>query len=99
MRFGLSEQELEYLMQSVVLPLKQQHTAQVYIFGSRARGSHQRFSDIDLLVDSPSDLAKEIGEIAEALEASNFPYKVDLVENRHLAEAYRTSVERDKIAL
>lgn len=65
------------------------------------------FSDVDLLV-SPATSGSAagartaralIGAIRERLEESRFPYKVDLVYEPDLAEAYREAVTRERIAL
>lgn len=96
MKFGLNEDQYRFILQQVVQPLEKQG-ARVWCFGSRARGDHNPFSDLDLLVESEQALTDVVGSMQEQLEESNFPYKVDLVESRHLAQAYRTSCERDKV--
>ena len=73
--------------------------ATLFLFGSRARGDHQKFSDLDILVVSKEDPSQLMREISERLEESNFPYKVELVWDQNLAESYRASVERDIILL
>lgn len=98
MKFGLTDIELAYLHKAVITPLKRLG-AKVYIFGSRARGNHRRFSDVDILVDSPADLSSAIGPIVEEIEESNFPYKIDLVEDHSIADSYRSSIYRDRITL
>lgn len=95
MKFGLTDREYKDLAKLVIDPLKNTG-ARVYVFGSRARGTHQRFSDIDILVESSQDLSKVLGQISEALEQSNFPYKIDLVEERNLAPSYVPYVKADR---
>ena len=98
MKFGLSDKEYQLLDQIVFTPLKAAG-ATIFIFGSRARGSHHRYSDIDILTQSDSDLSRLISQLIDNIEASNFPYKVDIVEERHLADSYKASVRRDKISV
>ena len=98
MMYGLTAPQFQFLSEFVLTPLNNKG-AKVYLFGSRARGDHQKFSDIDLLVESQSDLKSLIGSLSEVLEASNFPFKVDIVEDHQLAESYRPSVEKDKVLL
>ncbi len=95
MRYGLSDDEFAFLERVVVGPLRDAG-ADVYIFGSRARGDHQKFSDIDLLIDAPTDLSALTSSLSEQLEQSNFPFKVDLVSVRDLAPSYQPSVLRDR---
>ncbi len=45
----------------------------INIFGSRARGDYQKFSDIDILIEASHDLGREISQVAEVLENSNWP--------------------------
>ncbi len=98
MKYGLTNTELAYLDKAVITPLKMLG-ATVYIFGSRARGDHRRFSDVDILVDSLADLSSTISSIIEEMEESNFPYKIDLVDDRSVADSYRSSIYRDRITL
>jgi len=98
MKFGLSEQQYNYIQGIVVLPLKSKG-ASVWVFGSRARGDHSQFSDLDLMVESTEDISMQVSSIQETLENGNFPYKVDLVQNKDFAESYRGTFEKDKVEL
>lgn len=95
MMFGLSPAEYQYIVDTVVAPLEAQG-ALVFCYGSRARGDHQRFSDLDLMVEATQDLAPLISHLQEQLSNSNFPYKVDLVELRQFADSYKPGYERDR---
>jgi predicted nucleotidyltransferase len=85
--FGLTTDEHAFIGSRVVKPLAK-NGARVYCFGSRARGTHKQFSDLDLMVEADHDCSALIGELQEQLTESNFPYKVDLVEFQHYAQAY-----------
>jgi len=95
MMFGLSPPQYDYILQTVVIPLGQ-HGAQVWCFGSRARGDHKPFSDLDLMVESPKDLTQEMNQIKEQLESGNFPYKVDLVQLSDFAATYLDNYQSEK---
>jgi len=45
----------------------------VSIFGSRAKGTHSRYSDVDLLIESESLPADALSRITEGLEESSLP--------------------------
>ena len=79
-------------------PLKNQG-ATVWVFGSRARGDYQVFSDLDLMVSAKNDVSAHISKIQEVLEQENFPFKVDIVESKNFAESYRNNFDRDKVQL
>jgi uncharacterized protein len=94
MKISLTEDELKFIKDRVVKPLKK-HGADIYVFGSRAKGTCSKFSDLDLLVRSKTvnqDLRKEIAKVSEFLMESNFPYKVDLVVEDDLAQSYRDDI-------
>lgn len=55
--------------------------ARVAIFGSRATGRARPFSDVDLLVLEPQQLTvPQRCALQDALEASDLPFRVDVVE-------------------
>ncbi len=99
--FGLTTQELELLESLLVLPLKQ-IGALVWVFGSRARGDHQKFSDLDIMYDIPNNVLLPqglISRIKEALEESRLQVKVDLVKQTDLAQSYLEGALKDRIRL
>ena len=99
MKFGLTDEQYEYIQKVVVAPL-QKRNLEVWCFGSRARGDFQKFSDLDLLIEGQcDDLQRIVSQIKETLETSNFHYKVDIIIEEELAESYAESVARDKIII
>ena len=97
MRFGLSARDWKIIEDVLVSPIKM-HGGRVWIFGSRARGSHRAFSDLDVLFSVSTPLPSgELYLIKTALEESNLPMKVDLVDERDLAEAYRAQILAERI--
>jgi len=96
MRFGLSQDEYELLENLVVKPLRERG-AVVWCFGSRARGTQHKFSDIDLMVDTTTDLSPLIAQLVEDIVESHFPYKVDIVQRIDFAQSYLSGYERDKV--
>lgn len=70
--------------------------AKVWLFGSRAHGGARRFSDIDVGVLPLRPLPPGLlGAIREALEESNVPYDVDLVDLSRAGSSLRERVERE----
>lgn len=98
MRFGLSERDWEALHALVLRPLTSAG-AKVWIFGSRARGNHKKFSDIDILFELTPPNPALLGVIREAAENSNLPYKVDVVPLNEMAASYLPGVMKDRIPL
>lgn len=95
MKFGLTDSQFKFVLESVVLPLESRG-GRVWCYGSRARADHQPFSDLDLMVESDSNLSKEIFKIQEDLRNSNFPFKVDLVPYSEFADSYKPGYQNDK---
>jgi|ERR1051325_3048610 predicted nucleotidyltransferase len=59
------------------------HDAEVWLFGSCARGEVMQHSDIDIAILPRNDLAAGFfPELAERIEESEIPYDVDLVDLR-----------------
>jgi predicted nucleotidyltransferase len=99
MKFGLSERDWTLLSKIFIEPLQEMRT-QAWVFGSRARGDHRPFSDLDILVSDSQDLSKEkIRRIQEELEESQISIKVDIVLEKDLADEYRNSVMQDRKVL
>lgn len=96
MKFGLTTDQYQFVVETVVGPLRKQG-AKVYCYGSRARGEQQEFSDLDLMVESPDDLSRQIAVFCEDLTSSNFPYKVDLVEFSQFADTYKPGYFKDRV--
>jgi len=96
-RFGLSEPHWQTLERIVFDPLRNANCVS-WIFGSRARGDHRPFSDLDVLI-SGSPPPPLLAQIREDLEESTLPIHVDLVLENELADSYRDSAQRDRVAL
>ncbi len=51
----------------------------LFLFGSRARGDHSRFSDVDLGIYKKKNLDLKMSLLREILENSNLPFKLAIV--------------------
>jgi predicted nucleotidyltransferase len=101
MNFGLSELEFKILDDILLKPLKNKG-AKVWIFGSRARGTQKPFSDIDIMYAISSNIVLPDGflfEIKEKLDDSNLPFKVDLVDEKEIAQSYKPGALKDRIEI
>lgn len=71
----------------------------VYLHGSRAKGNHRQFSDIDIALEGgagPLDPAL-LAEIREALAESHIPYTADVVDLATTDQRFRDRVRREGI--
>lgn len=72
--------------------------ADVYLFGSWARGDARRTSDIDVAVLPKDDLPWIVlTRLREALEESSIPYPVEVVDLREVAPQFRARVLEEGI--
>lgn len=100
MKFGLNDQQYQQFLDIVAHPLKKLNCT-VYVFGSRVTSNYHPFSDIDVLYSIPDDanFSREIYTIKENIEESNFPIKVDLVNEAELATSYKNSVFSHRVQI
>ncbi len=73
--FGLKEEE-EQLLKSIFS--KYDSLNKVIVYGSRAKGTFNERSDIDLVITESNIERPLIGQIISEINNSNFPYLVDL---------------------
>lgn len=98
MRFGLKPDEHDYITKNIINPLIKLNL-KVFCFGSRARGTHAKFSDLDLMIEGPKTLEAEKlkSSLQERLSQENFPYKVDLVFFEEYAKTYHETYFKDRV--
>ena len=96
MKFGLAQEDFDFIQKH--LEKLRNQKAKIWCFGSRARGDHRPFSDLDLMVESEADLTKEIAEVKEVFEESRLPIKIDIVDLKSFAQSYRPGFEKDKVS-
>ena len=69
-----------------------------YAFGSRAKGSEKKFSDLDLcFFDNIS--FRELSKIAEGFEESDLPFKVDVVNWNKCKETFQDLIKNDLVCI
>jgi type I restriction enzyme S subunit len=73
---------------------------EVWAFGSRARRTAKRYSDLDLAIisDTPLPLRTEAA-MAEDFSDSDLPWRVDIVDWATTSPAFRAIIEADRVVL
>ena len=67
--------------------------AEVWVFGSRAKGTAWRYSDLDLAVVRTEPLGYGLSDaLREAFEESDLPFTVDFVEWPRISEQFREAI-------
>ncbi len=67
-------------------------------FRSRT-GSSRPQSDLDLVVFATPDQRRQVGDLREAFEESNLPFRVDLFVWDDVPDSFRTRIETEHVAL
>ena len=72
--------------------------AKIYLFGSRVRKIHAQWSDIDIALDTGKHIDHAaLDEVKSVLQATNMPYKVDVVDFNGVSEQMRDSITKERI--
>jgi len=72
--------------------------AKIYLFGSRARGTHSDRSDIDLAIDEGKAIRpRRIGEANNMFAESNIPYSIDVVDMHSISEKMKELILKEGI--
>jgi predicted nucleotidyltransferase len=76
------------------------HGANVWVFGSRARGQPRRYSDLDLAIDAGRPLTPdEAAMLREAFEESDLPWRVDIVDWHSIDDRFRRAITPQMLPL
>ncbi len=91
------ERAIEELRRMVLAALGE-HDAEVWLFGSCARGQVRQHSDIDIAILPRDNLAPSFFAVLAAdIEESTVPFDVDLVDLRHADPALVDEVRREGV--
>ena len=75
-------------------------TNEVWVFGSRVKGTAKPYSDLDLAVIANKPLSiHDYAELKEAFDESDLPYRVDIVDWAATSESFKNIIRLDKIVV
>ena len=85
-------------LQRMVLAALGEHDAEVWLFGSCARGEALQHSDIDIAILPRDELPSGFfSNLADSAEESSIPYDVDIVDLRRAAPTLVDEVRREGV--
>ena len=91
------KQSIDELRQLVLAALGE-HDAEVWLFGSCARGEALQHSDIDIAILPRDELPSAFfSDLAEGVEESSIPYDVDIVDLRSATATLIDEVRREGV--
>ena len=84
-----------------VLALLRRHLpgTAAWVYGSRAKWTSRLQSDLDLVVFATSEQQRQVGDLREAFEESNLPFRVDLFVWDDVPESFRKQIEAEHVVL
>lgn len=88
------DKEILFFLLSKYLP----HTT-IWAYGSRVTGNSRPWSDLDLVIFPAAEEKRSISLLKEALEESNLPFRVDLLEWDSLPENFKINISASPTAL
>lgn len=72
--------------------------AKIYLFGSRAKNTHNERSDIDIAIDAGRPMTLiEKGQINSMIDALNIPQNTDIVDFNRVPQALKDNILKDGI--
>ncbi len=73
----------------------------ILLFGSRATGTAQRFSDIDIAIDYGGSVLppKKLADAKQNFIESDLPYTVDLIDFNAVDSSFKAKIKKEAINL
>jgi predicted nucleotidyltransferase len=88
---------LDKVKSQILDSLKDENTT-IILFGSRARGDFNKFSDIDIGLLPHDELDnKKITLLKDLLENMNIPYTIDIIDLSKVSDTFRQKALKEKI--
>jgi predicted nucleotidyltransferase len=97
MNDGINIDSKNKIISQVKKNLGNTKSPKLYLYGSRAKGNHRKYSDIDLLIIAVSYDRSSLSKID--FSDLDIPYKVDLVLEPDLFEEYKSEIVSHMILL
>ena len=97
-------QNLEYIYMDpddlqILQDILKKYPYTIYAFGSRVKGTNQKFSDLDLCVIDDTMSQSTISDLKEDLEDSNLPFTVDVTSWLMMNEDFQKLIEKDLVQI
>jgi predicted nucleotidyltransferase len=85
-------------IKDIVLDALAGYSVTVYLFGSRARGTARRASDVDIAVEAHRPLPPGVlARLRDTLEESTVPYRVEILDLASAGDALRRRVKQEGV--
>jgi predicted nucleotidyltransferase len=95
---SLSESKVQKYIERIVNELKNYNPRKIILFGSRAKGTYKKGSDIDIAVDIDLDF-REKRKLKEKIDTLSGLYTVDLIFLPEVGEDFKKRVLKEGVIL
>jgi len=90
--------QLEEKHWNIIQQILSKYPYKFYIYGSRAKGTARKFSDLDLCYQEEVPLSV-ISRLREEFTESNLPFEVELVNWKHMRPIFQEMVKQDLVLI
>ena len=95
--FGFTPEELKSIKNLFQKHFGDLPDAKIYLFGSRSKGTHKKYSDVDLAVKTKAkEISKRIALFKASWEETKIPYKVDITSWKDIYKPYLQDIRKTK---
>ncbi len=95
--YGIPKEKLEKILSEIVKTVEPE---KVFLFGSRAKGTYRKGSDIDIGIEGGRELThREERKLKERIEEISGIYMVDLIFLRKTEDGFKNLVEETGVIL
>lgn len=95
--FGLEAAQLNYIKNELTHSIKNKSKSAVFVFGSRSRGDHSKYSDLDIWIESTPPISlSELEQLKEIFSESDLPIKIDITTPELCLPEYKKNILSEK---
>jgi predicted nucleotidyltransferase len=80
-------------VRKLILKYLESYSVCVYLYGSRAKGTDRKTSDVDIAILPVKPIPEYLlAELRERLEESNIPYEVEIIDLSKVSNEFRQAI-------
>lgn len=87
---------LEDKHRQIIQKILNKYPYDFYAFGSRVKGTHRPFSDLDLCLLTSIPILEK-AQLQEDFDESDLPFKVDMIQWDDISEDFRQMIKSDLV--
>lgn len=98
--FGLEEKHLKYI-KKVLEENFSNEDVKFFIFGSRAKGTNSKYSDIDIAIkiNNKTISTDVLGKLLIQFKDSTLPYEVDIIDLNKIDDNFKNLIQNSLIEI